>query len=327
MKNNPYVGLRPYTRDERDDFHGRAVEARTLLSLALANRVVYFYAPPGAGKTSLLNARIIPELEEERFNVLPTTQVGYPLPPGVDRDSVKNLFVFSALAGLAGADIPPQYLTQLTLPMFLRQLIGTMAVRAGPPSDYEATLAMTGRHPPILIVDQFEQIFTMHRDRWQDVAVFFSQLKDALFTMPELGVVLALREAYLARLDPYDNVLPRRLRARFRMERLTVPEALEAIKMPAKRAGCEFAPGVAERLVDELRRIRIDRPDGEGESGGGSEAVLGPHIEPAQLQSVCARLWDRLPDRKHDPIQWAEVEALSDVRSASRDFGSLRDER
>lgn len=75
MKHNPYIGPRPYERQDLAYFHGRAREARDLLSLIVANRVVLFYAPPGAGKTSLLNAQIIPNLEERSFNVLPVARV------------------------------------------------------------------------------------------------------------------------------------------------------------------------------------------------------------------------------------------------------------
>jgi putative ribosome biogenesis GTPase RsgA len=60
MKNSPYVGPRPYERGDRHTFYGREREARDLLALILAEPIVLFYAASGAGKTSLLNAKIIP---------------------------------------------------------------------------------------------------------------------------------------------------------------------------------------------------------------------------------------------------------------------------
>ena len=56
MKNNPYVGPRPYERDDRRNFYGRDREAREVRALIVAEREVLFYAQSGAGKTSLLNA-------------------------------------------------------------------------------------------------------------------------------------------------------------------------------------------------------------------------------------------------------------------------------
>jgi hypothetical protein len=48
MKNNPYGGPRPYERADRHNFFGRGREARNLLSLMLAERVLLFYAQSGA---------------------------------------------------------------------------------------------------------------------------------------------------------------------------------------------------------------------------------------------------------------------------------------
>jgi len=303
MKNNPYVGPRPYERGDRRNFYGRKREARDLSSLIMAERVVLFYAPSGAGKTSLLNAQVIPTLEENDFHVLPTVRVGSDLPPGIDPQDVENIFVFSALMGLAGEETPAQTLTEHTLFSFLSQFYPEKAIDPD-------------QRPPILILDQFEEILTTHRDRWQEARGFFQQVREALRKMPTLGVVLTMREDYVAGLDPYAILLPRRLNARFRMERLDRKGALEAMKQPALNAGCSFDPGVAERLVDDLRRIKTHRYGGEQDD----DVVFGPFVEPVQLQVVCNRLWDNLPEQKDLAIQWEEVEKFGDVNRALTDF-------
>ncbi len=196
MKNNPYIGPRPYERQDRDNFYGRAREARDLLALILAERVVLFYAQSGAGKTSLLNTQIIPALEEEGFDVLPAARVGSDLPPGVDPKSVKNIFVFSALMGLAGPDVPPSELSGHTLLSFLqsRQPVGegfaptqerasaTHSLRSGRVAGIvpTSTDTLVEDKPPILILDQFEEILTTHRERWQEARGFFEQMQAAL---------------------------------------------------------------------------------------------------------------------------------------------------
>ena len=63
MKDNPYVGPRPYGRKDRDNFYEHNRKARGLLAKIMAERVVLFYVQSGAGKSSLLNAKIIPALE------------------------------------------------------------------------------------------------------------------------------------------------------------------------------------------------------------------------------------------------------------------------
>src|SRR5258708_2516971 len=58
----PYVGPRPFGRDEKDIFFGRDSEARDLCSLVVAPPLVLLHAASGAGKSSLLNAVLIPML-------------------------------------------------------------------------------------------------------------------------------------------------------------------------------------------------------------------------------------------------------------------------
>ena len=305
MKNNPYIGPRPYERGDQSKFFGRNREARDLLALLLAERTVLFYAKSGAGKTSLLNAQVIPALEKEGFRVLPVARVSSDPPPGVSQDAVGNAFVCSVLMSLAGENVTPERLHGHTLTSFLR------ALYQRPDTEGE------GDAPFLLIIDQFEELFTTHRDRWQDAGGFFIQVRDALEALPGMGVLFAMREDYLAELDPYVTLFPKRLRARFRMELLGPEGALEAIVQPALAQGIHFDEGVAERLVDDLRRIRVQRGPGDEST---EATAIGPFVEPVQLQVVCSRLWENLPEQEDRTIQWAEVEEHGHIDRALSDF-------
>lgn len=57
---NPYVGPRPFGERDQNNFFGRDDEARQLTGLIIAHRAVLLYAQSGAGKTSLLHAKVIP---------------------------------------------------------------------------------------------------------------------------------------------------------------------------------------------------------------------------------------------------------------------------
>src|SRR5215207_630846 len=98
----PYVGLRPFTDFDRELFFGRDREAQDLLSLIVAHPAVLLYAPSGAGKTSLLQARVLPLLRERDARVLGTARVRGAVP----EQPVENVFLWSALTSLLGA--PPQ---------------------------------------------------------------------------------------------------------------------------------------------------------------------------------------------------------------------------
>jgi hypothetical protein len=234
MKNNPYIGPRPYSRKDRGNFYGRNREARDLLAKIIAERVVLFYAQSGTGKSSLLNAKIIPALEEEEgFHVLPKARVGSELPLGIDPAAVDNIFVFSVMLTLAGEDVEPQTLLGHTLASFLETYsLETYSLETySPKAEEELELEEEEDQstPLFLIIDQFEELFTTHQDRWQEARGFFNQVREALETLSSLGIVFSMREDYMAALDPYASLLPRRLRARFRMERLGPEGALEAV--------------------------------------------------------------------------------------------------
>ena len=70
---NPYVGPRAFESGEQ--LHGREREARDLFLFLISQRIVLLHSPSGAGKTSLIQAGLIPRLREEGFNVLPVARV------------------------------------------------------------------------------------------------------------------------------------------------------------------------------------------------------------------------------------------------------------
>ena len=70
---NPYVGPRSFQTGEA--LYGRDREIRDLLGLLIAERIVLLHSPSGAGKTSLVQAALIPRLEAEEFTVLPVMRV------------------------------------------------------------------------------------------------------------------------------------------------------------------------------------------------------------------------------------------------------------
>lgn len=297
---NPYVGPRTFTYEDRDRYFGRDDEAEALLARVISQRLVLFYSQSGAGKSSLINTHLVPDLREAGFDVLPVGRVGGELPEGVDY--VDNIYLFNLLLNLdTSEEIPPEF-AHLTLIDFLAGLVSD----DGESWTYNPELAQSyqmddeeqevgkreesGEYPGapyVLIIDQFEEIVTTHGNRWPHRAVFFQQLNDAMRRDPNLWVVLTLREDYVASLDPYARHLDDHMRARFYMERMGVQAALQAISLPAEKAGRPFAQGVAETLVDNLRRIRVQGQDA---------AELGQYLEPVQLQVVCYQLWENLLD-------------------------------
>jgi len=299
---NPYVGPRSFEREDRGIFFGRDDEVDALLSLIIAHREVLLYAQSGAGKTSLLSAGLIPRLEEEGFEALPVARVRGMLPAQANTSQAANPYVWNVLLSW-GEGLPDAEAAlggEVTLTQFLAQRPHPLGKDGFP-------------KPRAAIFDQFEELFTFYSERWPDREDFFVQLRDALNADPLLRVVLVMREDYIAQLDPYLDILPDRLRTRFRLERLRRAEALQAIVGPASATGRRYAPGVAERLADDLLRIQVVNLLGK------TISAAGEFIEPVQWQVVCQELWARLGS-KGDEITHQHLDLYGDVSQALRAF-------
>ncbi|HSE16778.1 MAG TPA: WD40 repeat domain-containing protein [Pyrinomonadaceae bacterium] len=302
----PYVGPRSFSKDQRAFFFGRDEEADELVSIITAHQAVLLHSQSGAGKTSLVNAKLIPKLEEEEsFHVLPPMRVQGQLPANLKVGKTTNIFVLNALMSCGQFDV-----TKANVPMTFHEFVaqcGQHTNQYGEPS------------PTVMIFDQFEELFTSYPGRWADREEFFRQIGEALEGNPKKGlsgypllrVVFSMREDYIAELDPYLPLLPEKLRTRFRLEHLREKKALTAIKSPLEKTNRSFAPGVAEQLVKNLLRMPTRSITGT--------QTMGLYVEPVQLQVVCQSLWDALTPEE-TVITAKHLQTYGDVSQALSNF-------
>ena len=279
MSDSPFVGPRPFEKEDSDKFFGRTRETEELLSLIIAHRAVLVYAQSGAGKSSLLRAGVIKRLEDQQYQVLRSARVHGLLPNDVPPQSVQNIFVYHALqywaAGLPNGQLIKDH-AKTTLSEFLKPLI------AAPAADEENS-------PPLIVVlDQFEEFFTTNQHRWQERRPFFDQLAQALHDLPTMKVVFVMREEYIAQLEPFADLLPEKLRPRMHLERLRGNAARSAVVKPFQTWSLSFDPNAVDELMSELSEIRVAEGDKFRET-------CGEFVEPVQLQVVCQSLWENLP--------------------------------
>ena len=209
VSHNPFVGPRPFQSGER--LFGRLKETRELYYLLTAERIVWLHSPSGAGKTSLIWASLAPRLERDGFRVYPCIRVNLSLPQmeGETVPPSTNRYLMSTLLSLEEG-LPPER----------RQ---SMASLAGPGlPDYLAGLAAGqegGGAGTLLVFDQFEEILTVEPLHQEEKRVFFQTLGEALRD-PSLWALFALREEYLAPLQPYIDWIPTRWSNTFRLDLL-----------------------------------------------------------------------------------------------------------
>jgi hypothetical protein len=106
-------------------------------------------------------------------------------------------------------------------------------------------------------------------------------------------------------------LMPTRLAARYRLSLLGPEAARAAVQRPAADAGVHFAEDAARLLIDDLRRVRVQRV-------GGTSEELGPQVEPVQPQVACHQLWSSLAPNTTS-IQSHDVRALGNVDEALAD--------
>jgi hypothetical protein len=296
----PYIGPRPFGRDEEDVFFGRDREARDLCSLVVAHPIVLLYAASGAGKSSLLNAGLIPLLEARGYEVLPPARVSGRIPDAVKNAGVNNVYAFNVLSSWAGPRVDPSDLVKADIAGFL----------AARPHREDAAGEPVLR---VVLLDQFEELFTFAPERWRERTELIRQLAKALEHDPLLRVVLVMRREFLAQLETYAPLLPQGLRTRFPLDQLDPKAAQQAIERPLARTHRKIEPEASQRLLEELRKITVRG------AGGEDVETVGPSVEPVQLQVACAKLWDELPPDVHT-ITAAHIETYGDVDKALKRF-------
>ena len=338
---NPYVGPRAFTEEERDFFFGRDEEVQILEGQVMARRASLFFAQSGAGKSSLLRAGLIPALTEvqelgranhrrtyQKMRVLPVVTPGGAAPHRL-AGPVANIFMLNVLLKLM-PDEAPERLARQALPDALARLMPQVpagvtepvlaAATVAPPMP--AALAAPDALSTLLIFDQFEELFTYYPERTAERVDFFRQVAAAMDRYPTLHVLFTMREDYIAELIPFATLVPEHFRTRFRLERLHYAAALQAVVEPARRAGRTFAEGVAEALVNNLRRAQVGSepvmlPTDEAAAAPADAAghPLGDYVEPVHLQIVCHELWEHLPP-DHREIRSQDVQDFGDVDQA-----------
>jgi WD40 repeat protein len=306
---NPYVGPRPYKRGET--LYGRNQESAELADLLIAERIMMLYSPSGAGKSSLLNASVIPKLEENGFDVLPVARLNLEPPTENEQGESFNRYVYSILVSIEDS-LPTRqrFPTEMLVSLRLKDYLSKYCERAAQLSASEETRSL------VLIIDQGEEVITVAPVDRESKQEFFKQLGEALRS-PNLWCLYSLREDYLARLDSYIRPVPTGFSSRYRLRLLPHEAAQEAIQKPAEQQGVKFESEAAQRLLDDLRMMQVQTPD------GASTWEPGLYVEPVQLQVVCRRLWQEL-ETTEKQITLENLNRIGDVNTALADYYALQ---
>lgn len=251
QKLSRYPGLTPFSTEQKEIFFGREIDSVALYNLVIRENITLLYAKSGLGKSSLINAGLIPLLEK-RTDIHPifvrfgAYQVGKSL-------SLKDT-ILQALPQVE----PLTYLDKITPNQnsIWYQL-------------KKITLQRIENISYLLIFDQFEEIFTYPK---AEIIQFKTELADALYKeMPDdvweryegliatndlnlsdevldkleenipVKLLFSLREDKYSLLNQITDALPDTGQHRYTLKALNIHQAKEAILKPAQQKGHFFS--------------------------------------------------------------------------------------
>jgi hypothetical protein len=283
-KDQPWLGLDSFSESSRAFFYGREEEIAELARRVQRKPLTVLFGQSGLGKTSILRAGLVPKLRPEgycpvyvRIDYAP----GTPAPAEQIKQAIFRETQASGTWSQTGVAVEGE-----TLWEFLHHRDDMLRDADG------RTLT------PLLIFDQFEEIFTLAQgDDFgrARAASFVEELADLVENRPpkaletrldtddsvaetfdfarcDYRILIALREDYLAHLEGLKTAMPSITQNRMRLARMTGAQALEAVIKPG---GKLVTQEVAESIVRFV--------------AGGAE-LRNAEVEPSLLSLICREL-------------------------------------
>lgn len=273
----PYRGVLPFRYADRAFFFGREKVVDDLYAKILLYRLVLLFGESGAGKSSVINAGIIPALQKEgcqaeRLRVSPQYENAPILLERIEGD-----------VGTAASFLPSIFLSSQT-----STTGGLERIPFSVEDCFDAIRSVPRGTIPLLIFDQFEELFTLFSskegedDRLKMLAQ--NQILQTIYELVhdqelEVKILIIIREDFLGKLEIFSRKYPQIFDHRVRLGHLDTTEAKRAIVGPFKEGGV-FGSKIVDSLAATIAED-LARHEGTGV------------VHATQLQIVCDRLWKK----------------------------------
>ena len=292
-KQSRYRGAQPFETSDRHLFFGRDRDIEDLHDFILLEKLVVLFGKSGLGKSSLLNAGIVPRLQDnsqtEGFGFQPIEVRFTHYEEGKSSSPIETLKrLLSEFPVNSDLKFPDRLIGEESL--------WTLFKSRQTPNG--------GRF--VLLFDQFEEFFSYPAEQQKH---FMRQLAELMYSgIPQsvrrqmegltadqrrrlsqpmnIKAVMAIRSDRMSHLDSMKQAFPSILHKRFELRPLTPDQAREAIVMPARMIGEEFASPPFEFTEDGLNAMvdALSRQAGKQQTN----SVSG--IEAFLLQILCEYL-------------------------------------
>jgi len=294
---HPYPGLFSFREKDRDYFFGRQREINGLTDLIKQNVLTVVFGKSGVGKTSLLRAGLIHGFRNSfylpvylRLNFGDTQKHPIAQAKGDIESKIKEL------------DPDARPLDDLTLWEYFYQV-----------------KILKGFVIPLLIFDQFEEVFTVGKGAPGSVNEFIIEIADLIENRvpltvqekfkkndqpvpystgePKLRVVFSLREDYLPQLETLYRYIPSVRFSRYRVSQIKGKDAVDAVLKPGREIISD--PDVGIEIIKKIPGAKdADYKPFEKRS----DSWENKKIEPFLLSLLCYQVNQKRLDKDEEEI-------------------------
>ncbi|MFI1480296.1 XRE family transcriptional regulator [Streptomyces sp. NPDC020747] len=221
----PYAGLRSFREQDAEWFFGREQLVEELAGRLESRRFVVVIGASGSGKSSLLRAGLVPRLQPEA-----TVVVLAPGPRPLEECAVR-------LGALAGVSPGGLYGELRRDPENLDRLVRQIGVR----SQEDGGI--------VLVVDQFEETFTLCRDDTERRSFIEALVTAASAESGRCRVVLGVRADFYAHCTHHPLLVEAMRDAQVPVGPMNIEELRRAVVRPAQQAGCTIEGALLASLT------------------------------------------------------------------------------
>ncbi len=298
---NPFKGLRPYKQEDQEKLFGRERDLILMKDRIFSARTTLLFAASGVGKTSFLNAKVIPELKKQCAVVwhnrwtgadeLAHTDDEFDDDRGIRFWPPRALFqdVIRALRGKRDDEAPnltpPRVGSEQNeerLTSEINKVIARSLRSSAENTEHRLSQVLAGFRKSsaslkdldsapdklqsdrcVLILDQFEEVFQYHA--YEDYfGRFVKDLCEIINNEDyQVRVVFSMREEFLGELSIFDNKIPDLFNNYYRLRYPDKDETQDIIRRTCQLSGVDPDEENLRSLVEDLSKI---------EKGGGSLA-------------------------------------------------------
>ncbi len=217
-KTFPYKALNFFQETDADFFYGRTRFTDELIQSVAKNNFVAVIGPSGSGKSSAVRAGLLHQLK-----------LGQKL---------TGSHAWKYLPIMTPGEHPATSLEQMT---------GITL------SALQSSVVMAPTQRVVIVIDQFEECFTLCQSHEERQAFFGSLLSTLNHASPKFCLIIAMRADFLGHCTEY-STLAQLMDRPMTIKPMNELELREAITQPATKVGLEVEPQLVTHMVDDVIR-------------------------------------------------------------------------